>query len=170
MIIPAAISKEDVVGVDMIYLRPVVKQLSDMNDFVLLDAPPGFERNAHSALLASREALVITTADLPSVVDVIRCTEILPEVGVEPIGLVINMRGRGKKEMSTGEIQDLTGMKVIQEIPFDRNMQRAIHARVPIAINRKNSPSSRAMARLADKVMGMERDSLTKRIKRYLGI
>lgn len=169
-VIPASLSKDDLEGVDLIYMRPITKQLSDTYDFILLDAPPGFERNAHSALMASKEALVVTTADLPSVVDVIRCTEILSEIGVEPIGLVINMRGRGRKEMRVGEIEDLTGMKIIQEIPFDKNMQKALSARIPITIHNKRSASSRAMIQLTDKIIGMERKSLIKRIKTYLGL
>lgn len=169
-IIPASLSKKDLEDVDMIYLRPIVEQLSEKNDFVLLDAPPGFERNSHSALIASKEALVITTADLPSVIDVIRCTEILEELGVNPIGLVINMRGRGKKEMSRMEIEDLTGMKIIQEIPFDKNMQKSMHERLPISIHNKRSKSSKAMQNLADKIIGMERTSLSKRLRRYFGI
>jgi septum site-determining protein MinD len=168
-IIPASLSKSDLEGVDMVYLRPIVKQLGDTHDFVLLDSAPGFERHAHSAMISSKEAIVVTTADLPSVIDVVRCTEVLDEMGVTPLGIVINMRGRGKKEMTNSEIEDLTGLKIIQEIPFDRNMQKAINARLPITIRDKRSKSSRAMMSLADKIIGMERISMRQRISRYFG-
>jgi septum site-determining protein MinD len=168
-IIPASISHRNMTGVDVVFLRPVVGKLDA--DIVLLDAPPGFERNMHGVLMASDASLIVTTPDLPSVIDVVRCTETLEDLNVPTIGLVVNMRGRGKEELTRDEIKGLTAMGVMEEIPFDRSMQRTLRKGIPITALRPSSPASRAMLRLAHKVEGIEyKESILDRLRDLLKV
>jgi septum site-determining protein MinD len=168
-IIPASLSHRNMLGVDVVFLRPVVKKLDA--DIVLLDTPPGFERNTHGVLMASDESLIVTTPDLPAVIDVVRCTETLEDLKIPIVGLVVNMRGRGKDELTKDEIEGLTGFKVVDEIPFDKSMQRTLRRRMPISLYKPNSGSSRAMVRLAHTVEGLEhRKSLVDTIKDILRV
>ncbi len=153
-IVTASLSHRNMKGVDIVFLRPIVRKLDA--DVVLLDAPPGFERNTHGVLMASDGSLIITTPDLPSVIDVVRCTEILDDLKIPSFGLVVNMRGRGKDELTRSEIEGITGLEIMEEVPFDRSMQQTLRKRIPITLYKPNSLSSRALLRLAHKIEGIE--------------
>ncbi|MEM7819636.1 MAG: cell division ATPase MinD [Candidatus Aenigmatarchaeota archaeon] len=155
-VIPASISVHELKGVDISKLKDVVRDISEKNDLVILDASPGLGREAMSAIKASDELIYITTPHIPSIMDIIRCHEIAEEVNAKPLGVVVNMVGKDKYEMRKHEIEYFTGLPVISVIPYDKNVSKSLHNKVPITISHPKSPASKEIIKFASNLIGIE--------------
>ena len=153
-IVPASIQMEDLVGVDISRLGDILKGLKEKNDIVILDASPGFGREAMGAIKASDELLFVTTPHLPSVMDVVRFHQIKDQVDAKPIGIVSNMVGLDKYEISKDEIEYFAEMPVISYVRYDKNVRKSLSNKVPFSVEYPKSNASREVIRLASHIAG----------------
>lgn len=153
-VIPASLSLSDLEGVDMIRLREKINMITDENEIILLDVAPGLGREAISALKAADEVLFVTTPYVPAVMDVVRTMEVVNELGVKPIGIVLNMVHKQRYEMTPQEVEQLTRVPVVASIPFDRNIHKSMVEKLPITTFRPDSKATKAMKRLGASLIG----------------
>ncbi|MCS7106082.1 MAG: cell division ATPase MinD [Candidatus Aenigmarchaeota archaeon] len=153
-IVPASLSWKDLEGVDVIQIKDSIKKLFDKTDIILLDAAPGLGREALAAIRACDEVIFVTTPYVPCVMDVVRCLEVVNEVGVKPIGIVLNMVGNERYEMKKKEIEQLTGLPVIASIPLDKNVLRSLALRTPVVLFNQKSKASKEIIKLAGSLIG----------------
>ena len=153
-IIPASISMAELSGIDMINFKDIVDKLEPFNDFLLLDSAPGLGREAISALKSSKEVLLVSTPLVSTILDVVRAQEVLREIGVKPIGIVLNMVTGASYEMRKEEIEQLTGLPVLVSIPYDKNVYRSTALKQPVYLLNPNSPASKEILRLASILTG----------------
>ena len=171
-VIPASLSLADLEGIDIISLGEKIREISDRNDIIFLDSAPGLGREAMGTLKACEEVIFITTPFVPSVMDVIRCQEVVNEIGIKPIGIVLNQVSKEKYEMTAKEIEQLTRLPVIASIPYDKNVKKSLAAKLPVVIYRPNSKASKEFIKLAAFLVGekYERKSIFSRILRIIKI
>jgi cell division ATPase MinD len=153
-IVPASLSLSDLEGVDVTEIRNKLKGLFDKNDIILLDGSPGLGRESIAAMRASDEVLYITNPYIPFVMDIVRCQEIAKEVGVKPIGIVMNMVNNKKYEMTKSEIEELTKLPVVASIPHDRNVHRSLTLKMPVVMFKPYSAASKELFKLSSKLIG----------------
>lgn len=153
-VIPASLSLSDLEGVDVTKLREKIDTVVEDNEIILLDAAPGLGREAIAALRAADEILFVTTPYVPSVMDVVRTMEVVNEIGIKPIGIVINMMHKERYEMNPEEIEQLTRLPVLATIPFDKNIHKSTVEKLPIIIFRPDSKASKALIRLGASLIG----------------
>ena len=151
-LIPASLSIEDLVGIDLTELKFSIQKIDD--DLVLLDSAPGFGREAMSVLKASHEIIFVTTPFLNAVSDVIRGYKIARHLGLKVSGIILNMVRKEPHELSQSDVEGLTGLPVIGIVPFDINVQRSLAAGVPLVYSRKYSPASISFMRIAANLLG----------------
>ena len=172
-VIPASLNLTDLVGVNILNLSSSLNDFFEEDDFVILDSAPGFGKEAISALKACKEALIIATPDVPSIVDAIRLKNILSELEVHPLGLVLNKVTGKKYELNDNEITQLTGLPILAKIPFDPKIQESLTAKIPLVIYDPKRPTSREFFRLAAFLAAEEfkpKLSFFERIRRIFGI
>ena len=155
-IIPASIYLEDLDGVDITKLRESIETIFEKNDIVLLDAGPGFGREAMAALKASDEVICVATPYVPSVIDAMRCHGIINDIGKTHLGIVLNMVNREKYELKKQEIEHLTSIPVISSIPYDKNVNKSLGLKMPVTILDPKTSASREFVRLASNIVGEE--------------
>jgi cell division ATPase MinD len=155
-IIPASLSLDDLKGVDVGELKYKIKDLFGKADIVLLDSAPGLGKEGMATLRASDEILFITTPFVPHVIDVIKCYQIAKEVGAKPLGLVLNMSGEGRHELSPHDIEKLVELPIIAAIPRDKHILRSLASKIPVIDLNPNSPASREIKKLAAAIAGEE--------------
>ncbi len=166
-IIPASLSLSDLEGIDVTEIRESIKSLFDKNDIILLDGSPGLGREAIATLKASDEILYVTNPYIPFAMDIVRNQEIVNEIGVKPLGIVLNMV-RGKKyEMNNKEIEELTRLPVIAKIPFDMNVHKSLALKTPIVTYKPYTAASKEMIKLASNLIG-ENYKFDSTIQRFL--
>ncbi|UCD02804.1 MAG: cell division ATPase MinD [Candidatus Aenigmatarchaeota archaeon] len=171
-VIPASLSLKDLRGVDVSRLTRVITKLSDEADIVLLDGAPGMGREAMSTMRASDEVLFISTPFVPSTMDIIKCHQVALEMGTKPLGILLNMVGKERYELTLEEVEQLSELSVITTVPMDKNVLRSLALKTPVVSFDPNSPASKAFLELAGKLIGEKYvpDSFMKRFMRLLGL
>ncbi|MEM5812540.1 MAG: cell division ATPase MinD, partial [Candidatus Aenigmatarchaeota archaeon] len=155
-VIPASLSLDELKGVDISELKYRIKDLFGKADIVFLDSAPGLGKEGLATLRTSDEILFVTTPFVPHVIDVIKCYQIAKEVGAKPLGLVVNMSGEGRHELSPQDIEKLVELPVISIIPRDKHILRSLASKIPVVDLNPNSPASREIKRLAAAILGEE--------------
>ena len=155
-VIPASLSLKDLKGVDVSRLSRAVRKLSDEADIVLLDAAPGMGREAMATMRACDEVLFISTPFVPSTMDIIKCHQVALEIGVKPLGIMLNMVGGERYELSVDEVEQLAELPVILSVPMDKNVLRSLALKTPVVLYDQSSPASRQFIALAGKLIGEE--------------
>ena len=153
-VVPASLSLTDLEGVDITEIRNKIKGLMDNNDIVLLDGSPGLGREGIASMRASDEVLYVTNPYIPFVMDIVRCQEIAKEIGTKPLGVVVNMSNNKNYEMSNSEIEELTKLPVIANIPHDMNVHRSLTLKMPVVLFKPYSAASKEMLKLSSKLAG----------------
>lgn len=166
-IIPASLSLSDLEGIDVTEIRESIKSIFDKNDIILLDGSPGLGREAVATLRASDEILYVTNPYIPFAMDIVRNQEIVNEIGVKPLGIVLNMVHGKKHEMNNKEIEELTRLPVIAKIPFDMNVHKSLALKTPIVTYKPYTAASKEMIRLASNLIG-ESYKFDSAIQRFL--
>jgi cell division ATPase MinD len=153
-IVPASLSLSDLKGVDMTKIREKIESLQNHSDIIILDSGPGLGREAMSCLRAAEEVIYVTTPYIPAVMDIVRCKEVVNELGLKELGLVVNMRERDRHEMSRQEIEQLTRLPIIVEVPHDKVVKRAIAEKLPSVLYKPHAKSSKVFFKLAASIAG----------------
>lgn len=153
-VIPASLSLSDLEGIDVTEIRNSIKSLFHKNDIILLDGGPGLGREAIATLRASDEVLYVTNPYIPFAMDIVRNQEIVNDIGVKPLGIVLNMMHGKKYEMNTKEVEELTRLPVIAKIPFDRNVHRSLALKTPVVTYKPHTAASREIIKLASSLVG----------------
>lgn len=153
-VVPASLSLSDLEGVDVTELKNKLKGLSDKNDIILLDGSPGLGREGIASMRASDEVLYVTNPYIPFVMDIVRCQEIAKEIGVKPLGVVVNMVNNKNYEMSNSEIEELTKLPVIANIPHDKNVHKSLTLKMPVVLLKPYSAASKEILGLSSKIAG----------------
>ncbi|MEM5766174.1 MAG: cell division ATPase MinD [Candidatus Aenigmatarchaeota archaeon] len=155
-VVPASLSVSELEGVDVTLLRESIKPLEEKNDIILLDSGPGLGREAMACLKACDEVLYVTAPYVPSVIDIVKYQEVVNELGLKPVGIVLNTVDKAKYEMNIKEVEELTRLPVLASIPYDKNIKKALSLKMPAVMLNKNSPASREMIKFAARLVGEE--------------
>lgn len=153
-VIPASLNLADLVGVDISMLKDKLGDYFSTEDFVFLDVAPGFGKEALAAISACREALIVTTPDVPAITDVMRGLGVLEELKVKPIGLVLNKVIGKKFELDEKEITKLVDLPILAKIPFDYKIRESLAAKLPLIVYDENSKASIGFFKLASVLTG----------------
>lgn len=135
-------------------MKSAAKRLSQQNELVIMDIPPGLGKEVVTSVSAIDSALVVMTPDFPSVVDAMKALDLLRRMNKGVLGLVVNRRTGRRHELSVREIESICGHKVVGVIPDDVSVQRGVAKGRPSVLSSPRSKSSAAFKRLAGKLAG----------------
>jgi len=151
-IIPASLNVDDV---RMSNLKQVLEDPFLMNNIVLIDSPPGFEKNALAVLKTCPELLIVTTPEIPAITEALKIISITERMSSTPIGIVVNMyKKRESDQINLKEIRAICGLPVVGVIPEDDNIKTGIFKGVPAVLLNPYAPSSVEFKRIAASLIG----------------
>ncbi|MBI1971848.1 MAG: P-loop NTPase [Candidatus Aenigmarchaeota archaeon] len=160
-IIPASLAVKDVEGIEASELKKAVKHLLGKVDLILLDSAPCLGREAKMTLDVSEELLFVTTPYVPSVMDTIRTKEMV-EPSKTKLGTVLNMIENMRHELTVKEIENLTEMPVLAQIPYDRNILKSLAAKQPVVTYNPYCKASKQFLKLGREITGEDPINLEK--------
>jgi septum site-determining protein MinD len=130
MVIPSSLSLQGK-NIDSKKLRKILKNLKGI---VLIDSPPGVNKDVLSIIEASDEILIVTNPEIPAVADVIKLVQVIKSLGREKdiLGIVVNKAEGWKYEVKDSEIEIATEVPIICKIPHDKETKKSIFMRTPI--------------------------------------
>ncbi len=154
-VLPGSLRLSDLQGVDFSKLKPLLKTVSNWNDFVLVDAGPGLGIEAMAAMKYSEEILYVTTPFVPAVMDVVRCEEAAKNFSAKTLGVAVNMVDEEEHQLTRREIGQLANLPVVSEIPRDSAVSKSLAAETPLVLYDERSPAAQEFIRLAAKIAGL---------------
>jgi MinD-like ATPase involved in chromosome partitioning or flagellar assembly len=158
MYIPASNDLEDLVDLDIMRLKKNVRKLvnPEMIDFIILDSAPGLGRESLATMEAADEILFVTTPLPPMISDIMRCYDVVKELGDKKVGLVLNMVRKSKFEFSQREIARITKLPIMGSIVFDTNIINSVALRKPLMKYKPHSKSALNYTELAANLLGIK--------------
>ena len=167
-IIPSSLPVEDVM---ISRLRETLKDPLLRNNIVLVDAPPGLDKNALAVIESCPELLIITTPEIPAISDAMKIVSISNKINSKPIGIVVNRyRRRDPNQVSIREIELACDLPVIGIIPEDKIIRKSIFKGLPAVYLKPRSPSSVAYKKIAAHLIGeVYEPTKTPILKKFLG-
>ncbi|MFH1751156.1 MAG: P-loop NTPase [Candidatus Micrarchaeota archaeon] len=154
-VLPASLKLQDMEGVDLVRLRPLIRSLADRYEVLLLDAGPGLGREALSALHASSEVVFVATPTLPAVMDILRYTEFLRDREKKHLGVVLNMVTKNESQLTASQVEKMIGQLVITSVPRDAAIPRSQAAEVPVILAFPSCKASKELINVARHILGM---------------
>ncbi|MEM5834654.1 MAG: P-loop NTPase [Candidatus Aenigmatarchaeota archaeon] len=156
MFVPASLNPSDIIGVDMKDLKYSLKRLDlPMIDFIFVDCAPGLGREAICGMEACDEIIFVTTPTIPTMMDVKRTIDMIDLRG-KKLWLVLNMVGLGKYEFKREQVEELLGLPILGEIPFDKNVIDSVSFGVPLMKFNAKSPAALRFLQIAHHLVGKE--------------
>lgn len=150
-VLPASIKLQD--SFTKQYLLPkVVNYMSKYSEFVILDTAPSIGEETLWALRSVDEAVLVTTPDTPSVIEVIKLAKLANNYNVKVLGIIINKYN--KSGVKPDEIANLCQAKILGIVPEDENVRKSIEKNTPIVHYRPYSKASLAFKEISSKISG----------------
>ena len=153
-IIPASLSIDTV---DLSKLQQTLHTKYFENSLLLIDSPPGLETNTRQVLKACNEVIIVTLPEIPSITDVIKMIDVCKEVGVKPIGIIVNRYRKNEPgQITFKEIENICELPVLGVIPEDKNIRKSLHREMPVILFNPYSSSSIAYKKIAARLLGFD--------------
>ena len=155
-------------------LATALNEFANKTDFILIDCAAGLGQEAMQAMHAGDELIIVTNPEIHAMTDALKAYEYAKEIGIRPIGVVINKVRNKKWEMTKEIVEEFLELPVIGMIPEDENVRKSIAYKTPLVYAYPHSPASRAIKQLAAKMIGedyrtLEPETLGETILRLIG-
>lgn len=123
-------------------------------DYAILDAAPGFGKEAVNAIKTSDDVIIVVNPTTTSIADAVRLKQTAMKANKNVIGMVVNKFGNRSFEIRPEEISSLVELRVLATIKEDEDFLRGQAAKTPMVFFRKNK--SEQFNKIAHAVTGAE--------------
>jgi len=174
-VLPAGLSMKNMKVKHKREIAHALNELTGKTEFALIDCAAGLGLEARQAMQAGDELIIITNPEIHALTDALKAYEYSKGIGIKPLGVVLNRVNNKDWEMTKENVEEFLELPVIAMIPEDDNVKRAIAQKKPLIYAYPNSPASRAIKKLAARMIGedyrnLEPDTFTERILRLFGV
>ena len=153
-IIPASPSLKEQGEIDYEKLERLIKSLSGMADYVIIDSSAGMSDETLNALKMGDEILVVSTPELPSVCDALRTIKKAKEHKLKVTGVVLTRVYEDELELSKEDVETMLETPVMGIIPEDDSMRESVKMKSPVTHTHPNAPVSLGYKKLAAELLG----------------
>lgn len=154
-----SLSLKSIKSIKLEKIKDILKKLSSIADFVLVDGAAGLGREALSTIQNSDTLLVVTNPEMPALVDALRTIKVAELLGKDVQGILVNRAEKRNKKNKALEIQNIEKLlekPVLSLIPEDRAMKEALSKKECVTLIKQNSPAALEYKRLAASMIGKE--------------
>ena len=180
VLLPAAQNRnKDVVSPE--HMQQLVENLTKTYDYVIVDSPAGIEMGFKNAIVAAKEAIIVTTPEIAAVRDADRVVGLLEAQGIKNIHLIVNRLRPAMVQvndmMSVQDVQELLAIPLIGVVPEDERVIVSTNRGEPLVLSENPSLAGTAFGNIARRLEGekvefldldVERDNFFSRIRSWL--
>lgn len=145
---------EDADDIDIESTTKVVRDLSSLFGYLVIDTPAGLDDRTLAILEVTTDVVLVTATDVPSVRAVVKELDILGRLGLiqnTTNHLVLN-RADARVELSVGDIEKTIGLSANLSIPSTRAIPTALNLGEPIVSAEPHSVVARGFNNFAEEV------------------
>lgn len=135
-------------------LKEKIKHLQYHYDIILVDSSPTLDHETLAAMLASDKLLIVTTPDHVTLSCTLHAVKVAKQKKVPIIGIILNKNYGKRFELSTKEIEKMTGVPVLAVIPHDINILKALSEFKPPTYEEKDRDAVVEFKKLAAFLIG----------------
>jgi len=151
-IIPSSISMTQL----NVNLSKLKNSLKELDGLMLVDSPPGLNKDALDVINSSDELIIVTNPEIPAVANATKVIEVVKSKDKNILGIVVN-RYKGKSyELKPCEIEEICGVPIIAVIPEDSNVKKSLFKKMPLLTYNPYSPAAIEFRKLAGQLAGKE--------------
>ena len=122
------------------------------SSLALIDCASGAQSETLAALAVADSAILITTPELPSVIDTLKLVRKCNHYGTPVRGIIVNRAGQHDNELAVDNIQSLLETPVIAVIPNDSIVPRSNASTHPFTYTDPKALASKAVHDLANTI------------------
>lgn len=155
-VMPAGLSVENVT-LDVRVMDSILAHVLESYDYdyIIIDAPAGLDAETLVVITLSEYLLLVTNPELPALADAMKTKLVSEKIGCPVKGVVVNMVGKSKGELSKQVIERALG-KVLAVIPYDKRVGESISKGIPHVLYDPKSPVTKQFLKLAKSVTGVD--------------
>ena len=136
----------------------LVGALAERYDYVLIDSPAGIELGFRNAIVAAKEAIIVTTPEIAAVRDADRVVGLLEAEGVRKIQLVVNRLRPAMVQvndmMSVDDVQEILAVPLLGVVPDDEGVIVSTNRGEPLVLSDQDSVAKQAIENIARRLEG----------------
>jgi septum site-determining protein MinD len=157
-VMPSSLSLREFLKSNIDLLPNIIEKIKDNYDVILIDSPPGINKNSLVTLKVADEVLVVTTPDLPSISSAVKMKGAAELLDKKTAGAIVNRQAKPRllsiraPSMKIEEIEARLGTAVLGAIPEDKNVAEAINAKKPVVSYKPRASISKVFKQLAQKI------------------
>ena len=162
-------------------MQEVVEALTKIYNYVIIDSPAGIEMGFKNAIIAAKEAIIVTTPEIAAVRDADRVVGLLEAQDIKRIHLIVNRLRPAMVQvndmMSVQDVQEILAIPLIGVVPEDERVIVSTNRGEPLVLAENPSLAGTAFDNIARRLEGekvefldldAERDSIFSRIRSWL--
>ncbi len=174
-VIPAGLSMKHNKKKHSKKMAKVFNDLIGSTEYGLIDCSAGLGEEAKMAMEAGDELILITNPEIHALTDGLKAVEHAREMGIKTLGVILNRVNNKDWEMTKSNVEEFLEVPVIGMIPEDESVKKAISMKKPLIYTYPNSPASRAIKKLAARMIGedyrtLEPETFSQRFLRMFGV
>jgi septum site-determining protein MinD len=137
-ILPASLNLSELGNIETSDLKSKIKNLLNDSEIILLDSAPGFGREALLAMQTSDEVIFVVNPTQAAITDVMKCKQLALQLGVIPLGIVVNRYKNKKFELRPNEIANLVELPLLGVIKENEDFLESEAARIPLVFYKRS--------------------------------
>ncbi len=138
-------------GVKPEHLLGLKRHVEGLAHVALIDTASGLGPDSLSALKAADEVIVVTTADMPSVIATLKTVSACRELGSKVRGVIINRHKDG--DMEPSNVEAMLGVPLLATLPEDYAVSESIQMKHPVMFSHPEAPISEALKQCASSLI-----------------
>ena len=162
-------------------MKQLVDALTKVYNYIIIDCPAGIELGFQNAIVAAKEALIITTPEISAVRDADRVVWLLESQGIKRIHLIVNRirpaMVQANNMMSVQDVQELLAIPLIGVVPEDERVIVSTNRGEPLVLVENPPPAGIAFDNIARRLEGetveflnldVDQENILSRIRSWL--
>lgn len=132
------------------------KLLKTLDGTVIIDSPPGLDREAQKVLRLCDELVVVTNPDLPALTNAVKVIKTAEDLNKRVLGIVVNRVSGLAHEITPSEIEAMCEHPIISIVPEDASVKESIFEKTPVIGYNPYTPASVGFLKLAHHINGVD--------------
>jgi len=153
-IVPSSLSVKELTKFNTKKIPEILKQLSGLCDYVIVDSAAGFGDEVISVLESSDEIIVVTNPEMPAVTDALKAIKVARGMKKIVNGVIVTRHKNANYEMPLSSIRSMLETQIIGVIPEDKAVKEALNLRDAVVHTHPKSKVSKKYYEIAQKVAG----------------
>ncbi|MDG6243861.1 MAG: cell division ATPase MinD [Methanolobus sp.] len=155
-VLPGSISLHSFVNANSEIIGDILESVREKYDFIILDSPTGINKNSIFSISIADEIIQVMTPDIVSLAGAMKIKAISDNLEKPFRGVLLNRAGITQNELSREKIESTLGLRILETIAEDKNVNNSLAFKSPVVIKYPGLPTAVSFNRQAAEIAGIK--------------